>query len=149
MTLIEGSIKIEKPVEEVFKYMTNISLEGMKKMSEYVTGVEVDGPLKLGTKYKITTTSFGHTNTTTSEVVAFEQNKLLSIKTYAPPPASDMINTTILEADGNGTKMTAQMDAQLTVPGMPSMPGMEDMVKNQLLTGIQTTLAGYKKAIEG
>ena len=149
MTLIEASIKIEKPVEEVFNYLTNISLDSMKKMSEYVTGVEVDGPLKLGTKYKVTTTSMGHTNTSTSEVVAFEENKLLSVKTFAPPPAADMVNTTILEADGSGTKMTSQMDAQLTVPGMPSMPGMEDMVKNQLLTGIQTTLAGYKKAIEG
>ena len=149
MTLIESSIKIEKPVEEVFKYITNINLESMKKMSEYVTGVEVDGPLKLGTKYKVITTSFGHTNASNNEVIAYEENKLLSVKTYAPPPASDMVNTTILEADGSGTKMTAQMDAQLTVPGMPSMPGMEDMVKNQLLTGIQTTLAGYKKAIEG
>jgi len=41
------------------------------------------------------------------------------------------------------------MDAQLSVPGMPSMPGMEDMVKTQLLATIQTTLTGYKKAIEG
>jgi len=35
------------------------------------------------------------------------------------------------------------------MPGMPSMPGMEDMVKKQLLTGMEATLAMYKKAIEG
>ena len=128
MTIIESSIKINKTVEEVFDYLTN--LENMKKMSEYVTGIEVDGPLKLGTKYKVTTTSFGKSNT-------------------APPPASDMDNTTILEADSSGTKMIAQMDAVLLPPGMPSMPGMEDMMKKQLITGIETTLASYKKAIEG
>lgn len=147
MTIIEASIKINKTVEEVFAYITN--LDNMKKMSEYVTGIEVDGPLKLGTKYKITTTSYGKSNTTLNEIVGFEQNRLLSTKTFAPPPASDMVNTTILEADGNGTKMTAQMDATLMPPGMPSMPGMEDMMKKQLVTGIETTLASYKKAIEG
>jgi len=149
MTLISASIKIEKPVEKVFEYLTHINLENMKKMSEYISGLEVDGPLKLGTKYKVTTTSFGKSTTSTSEVIAFEANKLLSIKTYAPPPAADMVNTTILEKDGSGTKMTAQMDAMLTMPGMPSMPGMEDMVKKQLLTGMEATLAMYKKAIEG
>jgi len=147
MTIVESSIKIDKPVETVFEFMTN--LENMKKMSEYVTGIEVDGPLKLGTKYKITTTSFGKSNTTTNEIVAFEKNRLLSTKTFAPPPASDMVNTTILEKDGSGTKMIAQMDATLMPPGMPSMPGMEDMMKKQLIAGIETTLASYKKAIEG
>ena len=147
MTIIESSIKIDKPVETVFEYITN--LENMKKMSEYVTGIEVDGPLKLGTKYKITTTSFGKSNVTTNEIVGFEKNRLLSTKTFAPPPASDMVNTTILEKDGSGTKMISQMDAALMPPGMPSMPGMEDMMKKQLITGIETTLASYKKAIEG
>ncbi len=147
MTIIEASIKINKPVEEVFEYLTN--LDNMKKMSEYITGIESDGPLKLGAKYKITTTSFGKSNTITNEIIAFEKNKLLSTKTYAPPPASDMVNTSILEADGSGTKLTGQMDATLMPPGMPNMPGMEDMMKKQLITGIETSLASYKKAIEG
>ena len=147
MTIIEASIKINKPVEEVFEYLTN--LENMKKLSEYITGIESDGPLKLGAKYKITTTSFGKSNTITNEIIAFEKNKLLSTKTYAPPPASDMVNTSILEADGSGTKLTGQMDATLMPPGMPNMPGMEDMMKKQLITGIETSLASYKKAIEG
>jgi uncharacterized membrane protein len=147
MTIIESSIKINKPVEAVFKFITD--LENMKKMSAYITGIEVDGPLKLGTKYKITTTSNGMSNTMTNEVIGFEKNKLLSTKTFAAPPASDAVNTTILEKDGSGTKMISQMDATLMPAGMPSMPGMEDMIKKQLITGIETTLASYKKAIEG
>ena len=147
MTIIESSIKINKPVEVVFAYLTNT--ENMKKLSEYITNIEADGPLKLGSKYKVTTTSYGKTNTSTSEVIAFDQNRLLSIKTYAPPPASDVVNTSILEADGSGTKLTGQMDAMLMPPGMPSMPGMEDMVKKQLITGVESTLALYKKLIEG
>ncbi len=147
MTIIEASIKINKSVEDVFEHLTNI--DNIKKMSEYITAVEADGPLKLGAKYKITTTSFGKSTTITNEIIAFEKNKLISTKTYGTPPAPDLVNTSILEADGSGTKLTGQMDAVLLPPGMPNMPGMEDMMKKQLITGIENTLASYKKALEG
>lgn len=147
MTIVETSIKISKPVEKVFEFLT--SLDDMKKMSQYITAIEADGPLKLGTKYKITTTSFGKSNVMTNEIIAFEKNKLLSTKTFAAPPASDVTNTYILEKDGSGTKLTMQMDAVLVPAGMPSMPGMEDMMKKQMMAGFEATLATVKKAIEG
>ncbi len=106
MATIETSINIGKPVGTVFEYITN--LDNQKKLSSYITGVEADGPVKLGTKYKIETTSMGHKNVTTNEVVAFEPNKKFSVKTFAVPPASDVTNTYILEADGKGTKLTLQ-----------------------------------------
>lgn len=149
MTILETSIKIGKPVEKVFEYLTNPSLESMKKMSEYVTGLEVEVPLNLGSKYKITTTSFGKSITSTNEIVAFEKNKLLSTKTFAAPPAFDVTNTYILEKDGSGTKLIMQMDTVLVPPGMPNMPGMEDIMKKQMMASFEATLATLKKAIEG
>lgn len=147
MTILETSIKINKPVEKVFEFITN--LDNQKKLSSYITGVEVSEPLKVGTKYKIQTTSMGHVNETLNEVVSFEPNKKFGVKTFAPPPASDVTNTYILEKDGDGTKLIMQMDAVLTPPGMPHMPGMEDMMKKQMMTGFEATLATMKKAIEG
>jgi uncharacterized membrane protein len=126
MATIETSVTINKPVGKVFEYITN--LDNQKKLSTYITGVEVDGPVKLGTKYKIETTSMGHKNVTTNEVVSFEPNKKFGVKTFAAPPASDVTNTYILEPDDKGTKLTLQMDAVLTPTGMPKMPGMEDMI---------------------
>jgi hypothetical protein len=147
MTILETSIKINKSLEKVFEFITN--LDNQKKLSSYITGVEVSEPLKVGTKYKIQTTSMGHVNETLNEVVSFEPNKKFGVKTFAPPPASDVTNTYILEKDGDGTKLTMQMDAVLVPPGMPSMPGMEDMMKKQMMTGFEATLATMKKAIEG
>lgn len=147
MAVIETSVKINKPVEQVWAFIT--TLDNQKKLSSYITGIEVSGPLALGTKYKIETTSMGMKNVTTNEVVAFEPNKKLGVKTFAPPPASDVTNTYILEADGDGTKLILQMDAVLVPAGMPSMPGMEDMMKNQMKAGLDTTMAATKKAIEG
>ncbi len=147
MTILDTSVSISKPVEKVFEYITN--LDNQKKLSTYITGIEVDGPVKLGTKYKIETTSMGHKNVTTNEVVAFEPNKKFGVKTFAAPPASDVTNTYLLEADGKGTKLTLQMDAVLVPAGMPNMPGMEDMMKTQMKAGLDSTMAAMKKAIEG
>jgi len=147
MAILETSVTIGKPVEKVFEYITN--LDNQKKLSTYITGIEVDGPVKLGTKYKIETTSMGHKNVTTNEVVSFEPNKKFGVKTFAAPPASDVTNTYLLEKDGSGTKLTLQMDAVLVPAGMPNMPGMEDMMKTQMKAGLDSTMAAMKKAIEG
>jgi carbon monoxide dehydrogenase subunit G len=147
MATLETSVKISKPVAQVFEFITN--LENQKKLSSYITGIQVSEPLKVGTKYKIQTTSMGHVNETLNEVVAFEPNKKFSVKTFAPPPASDLTNTYILEEDGGGTKLIMQIDAVLTPAGMPKMPGMEDMMKKQMLAGFDATLATMKKLIEG
>lgn len=147
MTVLETSVKVNKSVEQVWAFITN--LENQKKLSTFITGIEVSGPLQLGTKYKIETTSMGMKNITTNEVVAFEPNRKFGVKTFAPPPASDVTNTYLLEPDGDGTKLTLQMDATLVPAGMPSMPGMEDMMKNQMKAGMDTMLGTTKKAIEG
>jgi carbon monoxide dehydrogenase subunit G len=147
MAVLESSVKVNKSVEQVWEFITN--LENQKKLSTFITGIEVSGPLQVGSKYKIETTSMGMKNVTTNEVIAFEPNKKFGVKTFAPPPASDVTNTYLLEPDGDGTKLTLQMDATLVPPGMPSMPGMEDMMKSQMKTGMDTMLATTKKAIEG
>lgn len=147
MAVLETSVKVGKSVEQVWDFITN--LENQKKLSTFITGIEVSGPLQLGSKYKIETTSMGMKNVTTNEVVAFEPGKKFGVKTLAAPPASDVTNTYILEPDGGGTKLTLQMDANLVPAGMPSMPGMEDMMKTQMKSGMDTMLATTKKAIEG
>lgn len=147
MAVLESSVKVNKSVEQVWEFITN--LDNQKKLSTFITGIEVSGPLQLGTKYKIETTSMGMKNVTTNEVVAFEPNKKFGVKAFAPPPASDVTNTYLLEPDGDGTRLTLQMDATLVPAGMPSMPGMEDMMKNQMKAGMDTMLATTRKAIEG
>jgi carbon monoxide dehydrogenase subunit G len=147
MAVLESSVKVNKSVEEVWAFITN--LENQKKLSTFITGIEVSSPLQLGTKYKIETTSMGMKNVTTNEVVAFEPNKKFGVKTFAAPPASDVTNTYLLEPDDGGTKLTLQMDATLVPAGMPSMPGMEDMMKTQMKAGMDTMLGTTRKAIEG
>jgi uncharacterized membrane protein len=145
MALIETSIKINKPANVIFAHLTD--MENMK--NQYVEKIESDGPLRVGSRYKIFTKAGGRLIETVSEVIAFEPDKKFSAKTFAAPPASDVVTTYILEEEGGATKVTFQTEAQLTVPGMPSMPGMEDMMKKQMLSTYESTLAALKKKLEG
>ena len=147
MATLETSVNIRKPVEQVFEFLTN--LDNQKKLSSYITGIEASGPVQLGTKYKIETTSMGHKNVTNNEVITFEPNKKLGVKTFAAPPASDVTNTYLLDTQGDGTKLTLQMEAVLTPAGMPNVPGMEDMMKKQMIAGLEASLNTMKKLIEG
>ena len=147
MAVIETSVNINKPADEVFAFITN--LDNQKKLSTYITGIEVSGPLQVGTQYKIETTAMGNKIVTNNEVVAFEPNKKFGVKTFAPPPASNVTNTYLLDAAGGGTQLTLQMDAVLVPPGMPNVPGMEDMMKKQMVTTLESTLSTMKKLIEG
>ncbi len=146
MTLIEVSTKINASPEKIFDYVS--SLEALK--SDYVIKLEADGPIKLGTKIKTTVKAMnGMENVIVSEVVAYEKNKIYGSKTYAAPPASDVVTTYILQADGDGTKVTLQTEAQLMPAGMPSVPGMEDMMKSQMVAGYTAALGTLKKKMEG
>ena len=141
MAIIESSITINKPIGKVFEFITN--LENQKKLSPYISGIEVPGPLKVGTQYKIQTTTAGRTFETVNEVVGLEVNKKFSVKTIAKPPASDVTNTYLLDKEGTGTKLTCQMDTVVMAMGM------EAMVTNQLKAALDTGLASIKKALEG
>lgn len=146
MARIETSIRINVLPQKIFSYVS--SLDSLK--NEYIVSVEADGPIKLGTKIKMKIKStLGVENVITSEVIAYEENKIFGTKTFAAPPASDVVSTYILEADGSGTKVTMQTEALLMPAGMPSMPGMEDMIKKQMVAGYDAALAALKKKLEG
>jgi hypothetical protein len=146
MALIETSIKINASPEKIFSYVS--SLDSLK--NEYVVSVDADGPVKLGTKIKTRVKSTqGVENEIVSEVIAFEENRKFGTKTFAAPPASDVVSTYILEKDGDGTKVTMQTEAVLVPAGMPNVPGMEDMMKKQMVAGYDAALAALKKKLEG
>jgi hypothetical protein len=147
MAVLEASLNLNKSATEIFAYITD--LNNQRKMSQYITEIRVDGPLKVGSRYTVVSNAAGRNLESVNEVLGYEQDRLFSVKTFAPPPASDMVNTTILESEGSGTKVTMKMEVNLVPPGMPSMPGMEDMMKGQMMGLLNDSLALLKKNIEG
>jgi len=141
MAIIETSISINKPVEKVFAFLSDLNHQ--KALNATITDVVSSGKVGVGTKFKVKGKVMGRAFESDNEIVAFEPNKKLGIKTLAPPPASDVTNTYILEKEGSGTKLHLAMDTVIMAPGM------EEMVKTQVKTGLDTSMAAIKKALEG
>ena len=144
MAVVETSITINKPVQEVFAFLTDIN--NQTKLNETLTEVILSGPVAVGTTFKTKGSVMGRAFEADNEIVALEPDKVFGIKTLAAPPASDVTNTYTFESEGDGTKLTLAMDSVIMTGGVP---GMEEMVKNQLKTGLDTSLAAIKKVLEG
>ncbi|MGE5073126.1 MAG: SRPBCC family protein [Anaerolineae bacterium] len=140
MATIETSINIDKPVDQVFAYLTDV--QNQKALNPMITEVVTDGNMAVGSRYKIKMTVMGRPFESENEIVALEPNKVFGVKTLAAPPASPVTNTYTLEPEGTGTKLRLAMDAVV-------MPGTEGMVVPQLRAGLDTALAGIKKALGG
>ena len=140
MANVETSISINKPVEKVFEFLTN--LQNQKALNPSITDVVYTGKVAVGTRYKIKMTVMGRPFESENEIVAIEPNKKFSVKTLAAPPASDVTNVYTLEKEGSGTKLNLSMDAVV-------FPGTENMVIPQLRAGLDTALGSLKKLIEG
>src|SRR5512140_2815178 len=119
MTVIAASIEINRPVETVFAFLTN--LENLKAQNPGITSITLNGPFAVGTHYITQGQVAGRNYSTETEIVAIEPNKKFSIKTLAAPPASPVTNTYILEPSGGGTKLTTSMDAVVMTGPMPGM----------------------------
>lgn len=143
MAVIETSIEINRPVAAVYAFLTN--LESLKAMNPGITAVVPNGPMAVGMHYVTKGQVMGRDFSTESEIVALEPNKKFAVKALAAPPASPVTNTYVLEPSGSGTKLIASMDAVVMAP----MPGMEDMVKQQLKGALDATIGSIKKLIEG
>jgi carbon monoxide dehydrogenase subunit G len=140
MATIETSISINKPVEQVYEYLTDV--QNQKALNPGITDVVMDGGMAVGSRYKIKMTVMGRPFESENEIVALEPNKKFGIKTLAAPPASPVTNTYTLEPDGAGTKLHLSMDAAV-------MPGTEGMVVPQLRAGLDTALAAMKRQLDG
>jgi carbon monoxide dehydrogenase subunit G len=140
MANVETSISINQPVEKVFSYLTDV--QNQKALSPNIHEVTASGKMAVGMHYTVKMTVAGREFESEHEITELEPNKKFSVKTLAKPPASPVTNVYTLEKEGSGTKLHLSMDAVV-------MPGTESMVMPSLRAGLDTALAGIKKALGG
>src|SRR5512143_3447148 len=140
MATVETSISINKPPDQVFAYLTDV--QNQRALNSSIIEILTDGPVAVGSHYKVKMSVMGRPFESENEIVALEPNKTFAVKTLATPPASPVTNTYTLEPEGAGTKLHLSMDAVV-------MPGTEGMVVLQLRAALDTALAGIKKALGG
>lgn len=110
MAKLETTITINRPVEDVFAYVTDL-----RNNIQWMTGVIAaamtsPGPVKVGATYKFDIKTMGMTMETTGEVTAYEPPTQYAWKATSGP--FPMSGSTTFESMEGGTRVTDVIEAE-------------------------------------
>jgi uncharacterized protein YndB with AHSA1/START domain len=136
MTKVKSSVLIDRPIEEVFAYVTdpkNVAQWAGPVVDSKITS---EGPVGLGTTSSRTTHFLGRTVEATYEITEYEPNSRYADKTTSGPVP---INSRILfEQVGGSTKVTIQGELEAAGFFKLAEPLVARMAKRQVSTDAQT-----------
>jgi uncharacterized membrane protein len=123
MPHIEESIHIDRPVSDVFAFATDPANQTM--IATNMIAFEMDGPMEKGARSDGVTKVAGRRVEWTSEVVEFEQDRRVEIRSVEAP--MDFHITWTYEADREGTRVGF-------VQEVPSLGGFFGRMGDTLVT---------------
>ena len=142
MVTNEKIITINRPINEVFAYVS--TLENGPKWQPELSEVRriTKGPLKIGTQFSSSRIIMGQKMETSIEFVAYEPNRKYVIKSITG--AMPFEQTTRFESTTEGTKLTTKIELH---PG-GDMAQAEPMLAESLRQEMETDFDGLKKLLE-
>ncbi len=142
MVTNEKIITINRPINEVFAYVSN--MENGPKWQPELSEVRriTKGPVKIGSQFSSARRIMGRTMVTSIEFVAYEPNSKYTIKSISGPLPFEQ--TTLFESTAEGTKLTTKIELH------PSgdMAQAESMLLEDLKQEMETDFDGLKKLLE-
>jgi uncharacterized membrane protein len=111
MAKLEHSVVINRPVEEVFHFATDI-----EKLPQWMTDLieakqTSQGPLGIGTTVSAVANPLGRRIESTQEVTKYDPNKIFEIKSISGNPEST--DTYSFESVSGATKITRQTEVEV------------------------------------
>ena len=142
MTKLESSVVINRPLEEVFAFVTDFD-NATQWMAELVEGKQTsEGPLGVGTTLSGVARPMGRRVESTQEVVEYEPNSKYAIKSTSGPVASQDNYT--FESVAGGTKLTRVAEAEVSGVFKLAEPLFARMMRRQF----ETNFANLKDLLE-
>jgi uncharacterized protein YndB with AHSA1/START domain len=143
MVKVEKSVVINRPIEEVFAYVTNP--DNVAEWAGPVTEAKQtsEGPVGVGTTSTRVTEFLGRRSESIYEVTEYEPNRKFAEKTTSGTLQTAEI-ITFESADG-GTKVTIGGEVEATGFGKIAEPVFARMAKRQL----DTDISNLKDLLEG
>ncbi len=143
MVRVELSIVINRPVADVFAYVTNPANSTKWQEGLVESRLVSSGPMGVGAQVVDVRKFLGRDMDSKLEVTAFEPNKKYAQKVISGPLPFEITQT--FEATGTGTKII------LVAQGEPGgfFKLAEGMVQKQLQTQLEGDGQRLKKALEG
>ena len=142
MTKVERTLVIHQPVEKVFAYVTNPRNNPKWQPDILESRVIPDEPTQIGTRVTDVRSILGRKLELTTEVIEFEPNKMMRVKSASGPiPLSGRI--TFEPVDG-GTRVNFLAEAEPT--GFFKMA--ERMFSGAWRKGVEDSLNRLKELLE-
>jgi len=142
MTRIEASVVIDRPIEEVFTFVTNFE-NATQWMSELVEGEKTsEGPVGVGTTLRGVATPLGRRVESTQEVIEYQPNTKFALKSTSGPVATKDSYT--FESVSGGTKIARTVKAEMS--GFIKLA--EPIARRMLQRQFETNFANLKDLME-
>ncbi|MGB9299634.1 MAG: SRPBCC family protein [Anaerolineae bacterium] len=140
---MEDSIVINRPVEEVFAYLTDVT--NWSRWNEAVGNVvqTPPGPIGLGTTLRGASEVMGRIMEWRGEILEYEFNKKVVQKMRVGP--AEIQASWIFEPVEGGTRLTMRSEGETSGPFKVAGPLIDRMVEKQ----IEENLARLKAVLEG
>ena len=143
MIQVEKSVKINRPLPEVFAFVSNTY--NVPKWQGGVENVYLEGPVgNVGTKFTEVRRFMGQEMKSTLEITAFEQNARWAARVIKGPVPYE-VSATFEDAGGGGTKMTTRVEGE--PKGFFKIA--EGMLKGQLEKSLEEDGQRLKGILEG
>ena len=107
-----ASLVIDRPVEDVWNYMTDISNMPRWEDSGAVWKQMSDGPIQVGTSIQSSITKLGRTVTFDLRVTEFEPNRTFSVEVVAGRTRGTKLSYLLVPVEDHKTRLSRVMDAQ-------------------------------------
>jgi uncharacterized protein YndB with AHSA1/START domain len=141
MASVSFSIDINRPVDQVFSYVTNVDNHKAWQAGILEAKMTPPGPVGVGSTYHYTSEVMGRRFETQMRVSALEQNKKWSIQTTGVPKPVETVYD--FEAVGSATRLTISMELS---GGYPAVA--EGMVKQQMQKSLEEQGMRIKQIVE-
>ena len=142
MINVEKSIIIQRSIEEVFNYVSNLT-----HSAEWQSGLTevrqiTDRPLGVGTQYALVRTFMGRKMVADNEITEFTPGVKVAFKTISGPIPLEASYQ--FETDEQGTKLTSKIDMQ--PKGFVSLA--EPLISASLQRDVEASLNVLKNMLE-
>lgn len=141
MLKFSTDLKVNRPVEKVFAWLTNTENQAKFDKSSLEMEVLTPGPWRTGTQFRELRDLGGRQTEVLSEIAELEPNRCFVIRSKTGP---GWLGTWIFEPEGSGTRL--HWTGQLNMKGFARL--LEPMIGRQMRSQIDRQFAQLPHLIE-
>jgi hypothetical protein len=141
MVKLSADVKVNRPIEKVFAWLTNPDNQGKFDKSSLKMEALTPGPWRAGTQFRELRDLGGRKTEVLSEIAELESNRRFVIRSKTGP---GWLGTWNFEPEGTGTRL--RWTGQLTLQGFSRL--LEPLIGRQMTAQISKQFAELPQLIE-